>query len=125
MPFLSLTMSFLSKRRHATGLIFGVVSVVVLGMVLILGALVYFAFGNAIPTGLVTGAQVSTLNSIINTGASALSLLEVLLIVAAAGLIIAGVFTYMAFGRRSPMAIAALHGDFQTAFRLAFAELQK
>ncbi len=73
-----------------------------MGIVLILGALVFFAFGNSLPTGLVTGAQQSTLTSIINTGSAALTLLEVILIVAAAGLIIAAVFAYLAMGRRTP-----------------------
>ena len=89
-----------TPRRGATGIVFGVVTVVVLGIVLILGALVFFAFSNTLPTGLVTGAQQSTLNSIVSTGSSSLQLLEVVLIVAAAGLIIAAVFAYMAIGRR-------------------------
>lgn len=88
------------KRRGALGVVFGVVTVVVLGIVLILGALVFFAFSNSLPTGLVTGAQNSTLNSIVGTGSSAIALMEVILIVAAAGLIIAAVFAYMAIGRR-------------------------
>ena len=65
------------------GLIFAVITIVVLGIVIILGALIFFAFGNALPTGLVTGAQVSTLNSIVAIGSQSLQLLEVLLIVAA------------------------------------------
>lgn len=90
------------KKRHGfTAPVYGMISIVIMGMVLILGALVFFAFSNSIPTGLVTGAQQSTLNSIVNTGASALSLLEVVLIVAAAGLIIFTVLTYMSFGRRA------------------------
>jgi ABC-type multidrug transport system permease subunit len=97
------------KRKGALGIVFGVVTVVVLGIVLILGALVFFAFGNSLPTGLVTGAQSSTLNSIIATGAAAISLLEVVLIVAAAGLIIAAVFTYMALGRRRVKALDFSH----------------
>ena len=97
----------LAKRRASMGVVFGVVTVVILGIVIILGALVFFAFANTLPTGLVTGAQQSTLNSIVNTGASALNLLQVVLIVAAAGLIIAAVFTYMALGRRTVRALKA------------------
>ncbi len=93
------------RRSGAMGVVFGIVPVVVMGIVLILGALVFFAFGNSLPTGLVTGAQQSTLTSIINTGSAALTLLEVILIVAAAGLIIAAVFAYMALGRRTPKAL--------------------
>lgn len=89
-----------SRRPGAMGVVFGIVTVVVMGIVLILGALVFFAFGNSLPTGLVTGAQQSTLTSIISTGSASLTLLEVILIVAAAGLIIAAVFAYMAIGRR-------------------------
>jgi hypothetical protein len=96
-----------TKRHGFTAPVYGMISIVIMGMVLILGALVFFAFSNSIPTGLVTGAQQSTLNSIVNTGASALSLLEVVLIVAAAGLIIFTVLTYMSFGRRALKAIKA------------------
>ena len=96
------------KRAGSLGVVFGIVTVVIMGIVLILGALVFFAFSNSLPTGLVTGAQQSTLNSIVNTGASALSLLEVVLIVAAAGLIIAAVFAYMALGRRKVRALLHL-----------------
>jgi drug/metabolite transporter (DMT)-like permease len=96
------------KRVGALGVVFGVVTVVILGIVLILGALVFFAFSNSLPTGLVTGAQQSTLNSIVATGASAISLLEVVLIVAAAGLIIAAVFAYMAISRRKLRAVSQI-----------------
>jgi len=89
-----------NRRSGSMGLIFAVVTIVVLGIVIILGALIFFAFGNALPTGLVTGGQVSTLATIISVGSSSLQLLEVLLIVAAAGTIIAGIFVYMAVGRR-------------------------
>ena len=103
------------KKRHGfTAPVYGMISIVIMGMVLILGALVFFAFSNSIPTSLVTGAQQSTLNSIVGTGASALSLLEVVLIVAAAGLIIFTVLTYMSFGRRVLKAVKATE-MYQTA----------
>lgn len=95
------------KRSGSMGLIFAVITIVVLGIVIILGALIFFAFGNSLPTGLVTGAQLSTLATIISTGSSSLQLLEVLLIVAAAGTIIAGIFVYMAVGRRRVRALKA------------------
>jgi hypothetical protein len=98
-------MNIFHRRHGAMGIVFGVITVVVLGIVLILGALVFFAFSNSLPSGLVTGAQQSTLNSIVATGASSLALLEVVLIVAAAGLIIAAVFAYMAIGRRKLKAL--------------------
>jgi hypothetical protein len=87
------------KRRHGSmGVVFAVVSIVVLGIVLVLASIVFFAFGNSLPTGLVSASQQSTVNSIVSAGQSAIGLLEVTLIVAAAGVIIAAVFAFMGFG---------------------------
>jgi hypothetical protein len=88
------------KRTASTGLVYGVVSLVILGIVLILASIIYFAFGNSIPTGLVNATQQSTINQYVLAGSQALSLLRVLLIVGAGGLVIAAVFAYFTFGRR-------------------------
>jgi hypothetical protein len=101
---LALTLDFLlhpiqSKRRHGSlGVIFSVVFIVILGIVLVLASIVFFAFGNSLPSGLVSAAQQSTVNSIINVGQSAIALLEILLITPAAATIIAAIFVFMGFG---------------------------
>lgn len=62
-----------------------------------LGYLIIGSFENALPVGSLTAEQGSQLNQIVSTGASAVGLSEVAIIVLIAGLIIAALFILMQF----------------------------
>lgn len=84
-------------RFYPSATVFGLITVVVLSIVLVTGAVVFENFQNVLPVGSIGAEQGGQLNQIVNSGASAISLSEVVVIVAVAGLIIAALFTFMRY----------------------------
>jgi len=88
-----------THSRPGIQLVTGVIILGVIGIVIVIVYVVVASFGNNIPTGTLSAGQQSTLTTLINATGNSLSLVSVLEIVVAAGLIIGGIFAFLHFAR--------------------------
>lgn len=87
------------RSRPGIQLVTGVIILGVIGIVIVIVYVVVSSFGNNIPAGTLSSGQQSTLTTLINAAGNSLSLVSVLEIVTAAGLIIGGIFAFLSFAR--------------------------
>jgi hypothetical protein len=88
-----------THSRPGIQLVTGVIILGVIGIVVVIVYIVVASFGNNIPVGTLSAGQQSTLTTLINASGNSLSLVSVLEIVVAAGLIIGGIFAFLSFAR--------------------------
>jgi hypothetical protein len=89
----------LLETLAALQLVTGVIILGTIGIVIVIIYVVVAAFGNNVPTSTLSPSQQSTLTTLINAAGNSLSLVSVLEIVIAAGLIIGGIFAFLHFAR--------------------------
>ena len=82
-------------KLYPSTTVLAIVTIAVLGLVLILSSAILSIVSNSLPIGSIGAQQGAQLNQIVNTGASAIGLSEVVIIVTVAGLFIVALFFFM------------------------------